>query len=237
MQRKNLSISVKKFYTDVDGNIIDKNTEFPIGSEFRVNLPVWLWGKFDYRSQYSISRRLTPFVSNAWKFFNMYVAASYEFLVFSGANGIRSQIGTGDVVFVYTDDVINPTYFVFIVVTGQNLNPYASIVQDVDGSLISLMFKYDSVQNPFNYQQELEYIQFDKLGNSKRSTIQPDTFLPPSNKHTDVIDIELEMMLTEYFSLNTYLLFETDIITFTHELAGDFQPRTSSDFYINAKMI
>lgn len=235
MERKSLSISVQKFYTDVDGNILDKNT---LPSDLKITLPVWLMGRFDYSGHYSLSRRLTPFLNDSWKFFNMYVSTSYDFLIFSGANQIRSRIRPGDLIFVYSDDVINPNFYSFIIISGE-INPYSSIINDLDGSINCLMFKYDSIQNTLNYQEEIEYITFDKIGNTKRQSIQPDTFLPPSNKNTDVIDIEISILFTKYFSLNTYLLFNTDKISFTFLLASArFNENNKKDFILNeAKFI
>jgi hypothetical protein len=230
MSNKTINITVSKYYTDTDGIIIDKNT---LPNNLQEKIPFYLFGKFDKDSHYPIGRKLLPPLGGV-KFYNLYNGSSYDFLIFSGANQIRSRIKGGDMVIVYTDDPINPNYFIWIVVSG-NLLPIDSIFNNLDGTLRTDFINYESIQNRENYGENLQYVTFDKIGNQKTQTINPQgIYLPPSTEQNDILRMDLKIVLNNFFGLYSYILFDTDNLSIALICkTGNWEVNNSNDFKLN----
>lgn len=213
MQRlkvKNLAFTITKYYTDANGDIIDKNT---LPASFQIKLPFYLFGQFDRQSHFATSRKVVPTIA-PWIFYNFYVSNSYDFLLITGANGIRSRIGTSDLVFAYTDNVTNPTYFCWVVISGTTQN-IASIFDDCDNSLKAQHLLLDYTGNTSNFVEDIFFIVQDKMSDYKTQSFTPEQFVRPQQDNPNQSLIGLTFRNSKYLSLASYIEFESDLLSWT----------------------
>lgn len=228
MIERNLSFTIKKYYTDSNGNIISKAS---LSSDLQVQIPYYLFGNFDRDGYYSQAQRFTP-TYGGWYFYNFYVSTSYDFLLISGANGIRSLIGLADLVFAYTDNVILPSYFCWVVISG-GTQPIASIFDNLDGSMITKYIQMSSDSNRFNLDESINYITQNKLGDVKKQSYTPSQFVNEDSENPNIARIPLRMVLTKYFFISSYIYYDTDEMTYTLPLKiKDIDLNNPKDFII-----
>lgn len=211
---KALNITVTKRYTTVNGNIIDKNT---IPSDLQKKVPFFIWGKFD--SDGAFSRALNDtFPDPNLKYFNTFLAGSNDFLAFTGANEIKELVDVGDILQVYTDDIQNPSYFIWISISGSG-QPYGSILANVDGSMMCEYVLYNS-ENILNYDQPIRILHLSQLGDKLADSFSPEQGNSPYNRTDTIKNIRLDLAfkVTPYIGFNSYMLFESDVVTFNFML-------------------
>lgn len=218
LKHSTLPIEVKRFYTDVDGVIINKGAA-PVS--LQVDFPVYLFGEFDRLGSYYISQRIQP-PNNATKFLMSFVwgqGANPFFFGFSGLSDIQSQINLGDLVNVYTDNIIAPNYFIFIVVssTGRSM---ASVQQNTvttqrDGKygfLDAHKVQYFT-NNPVQWQQNFRVFTTDNLGVPQVNNINPYIFRNAYIENDRFIELYWKYPLNQYTGICFNYLFSTDEIT------------------------
>lgn len=208
------SIKVSKFFTDVDGQIIDKNS-VPIG--LQTKYPVFLFNTFDHNGAYKISLTDTPVQGDAF-FYRFYVESEgYDPLQFSGFNTIESQITTGDLVFVFTDDLANPNFFIYLIHSITNRS-VASIIKTLPCSGLEMGMLKLFYDNTLNFNELLRFVKTNQLGIYKSDSIAPLAYKTPDYQQVNVIDISLKnFRLTPYLGINTYIQHTSDILEFDFE--------------------
>ena len=203
-------VTIKKFYTDVDGVIIDKSTLPP---NLQVELPFYLFGKMDKDGSYKIANESTPVKESTWEYFKFVIASTYDFQLFTGLNTIKGQILTGDYVFIYTDSFDTPTYFCYIIITSGQRS-YASINDSLylEGITIDTIVYQSS--NVAQYTESMSLIILNRTGLYKDNQFNPIDFRDPYIRQDDIIRMKLQMLLSRYIGINSYILFDTDTINF-----------------------
>ena len=208
------SITVSKFFTDVDGQIIDKNT-VPIG--LQTKYPVYLFNTFDHNGAYKISLTDTPVTGDAF-FYRFYIESEgYDPLQFSGLNTIESRITTGDIVFVFTDDLLNPNFFIYLVhsITNRSI---ASIIKTLPCSGIQMGTLKLFYENLLNFNELLRFIKTNQLGIYKGDSLAPLAYKTVDYQQDNLIEIDLRnFKLTPYLGISTYIQHASDTLVFDFE--------------------
>lgn len=218
VRKHTIPVIVKKLYTDVDGVVIDKNT---IPAAIQKKVPVFLLGGFDLEGGYKIGLQSIAPDENL-KYLLTFVngkGSSFANVVgFSGLSTIQGYLKTGDIVQVYTDDLLNPSYFIWIVVQ----NTYASIA--------SIIGNTESTQNDkrigpimieeIHYKADIEdqlkeaiqILHYSNIGTWRANQIDPlGMYRTPFDVQTGLVRIPLKpLLLTQYFGLAMSIVFDSD---------------------------
>lgn len=208
------AIIVRKFFTTVDGTIIDKNT---VPVSLQVRYPVILFNAFDRRGSYKISFNENP-PTLGTVFYRSYIQNDgFDPTQFSGLNTIGAQISIGDQVFVYTDSIDNPTFFIYII---QSISDRAlgSIIESIPCSGLAMgNLKYFS-DNQQNYEEIFRIIKSNVLGIYNANSISPISLITPNYQQQNLALIPLTgNKLTPYWGIATYIRHDSDRLEFDFE--------------------
>lgn len=216
-----IPIQIKKIYSDVDGIVIDKNT---IPANLQVRVPVFLLGEFDRLGGYSIGlQNIAPDLNLKYlmTFVNGFGATSANVVGFSGVNTVQQQLKVGDIVTVFTDDILAPSYFIWIVVQN-NYSSIASIVGNMKsiqndrriGPIIIHEINYRA-DNDLQLGEGLQIVHYSNIGTWKANQIDPlGIYRTPFDVQTGLVRIVVNpVSLDQYIGINTNMLFASDVLT------------------------
>jgi len=95
-------ITLKRFYTDVDGVVLDKN-DVLIPDALKVQYPIWLFSQFDRAGAYYLcNKNFPPEVGTEYLCSFVYGISNPLFFGFSGLSDIQTKLIPGDLVSVNT---------------------------------------------------------------------------------------------------------------------------------------
>ena len=212
-----IAINVRRFYTDVQGVIIDKST---VPAALQVPFPVYIWGEFDRQGAYFIGNRIlppslsTPFLQTfAWG-----AGANPYFFGFTGLSDIQTQILPGSLVQVYADDLLAPNYFIWIVQSVSKASLASIVANSVserpDGRFNGL--DVERVQyftdNPDQWNNPIFVWETDLIGNIKQDSFSPYIFRTPKVSGTNFIEIQWRFPVNQYRGSCVSMLFDTDYL-------------------------
>lgn len=216
-----IPIVIKKLYTDVDGLVIAKNT---LPASLQQKVPVFLLGDFDRQGGYKIGLQSIP-PHESFEYLMTFVngaGANITGIVgYSGFSTIQNHIKVGDIVQVYTDSLLNPSYFVWIVIQ----NTYASIASIIGNSetlqndrRIGPIYVHEInyiADNDSQLKEAIQIIHYSNIGTWKANQIEPlGIYRTPFDVQTGLVRIQVKpFALDQYLGMNTNVLFETDRIT------------------------
>ncbi len=220
-----IPLKVRRFFTDVDGAIIDKAAA-PVN--LQTKYPVMMFGGFDLDGGYKTALQTVPPDPNT-KYLGTFIyglnCAYNSITGFSGLNDVKGQIKTGDIVHVFTDDLDNPNYFVWIVLSCTTAASFASIISNLktlqNDERIGSIFIDTIAFYSNNFEQwytPLNYMRVDNIGNYNNNPIQPLMFRNPLTEQQGFIVIETEFLLNQYLGINTYIEFDTNEMSFDFKL-------------------
>lgn len=215
-----LPVTISRIYTDVDGTVIDKAAA---PAAMQVAWPVYVLGAYDRNGGYRVGRLMLPPVAGAGYFLFSFVAGlGLPFPYATGLNTVNDLLTPGDLVQVWTDNVDNPTHFVFIVQNIRaNTAGYGSVLYDtinnerkkyVDNIDYYAYASGTSYDPQFNV--PLRLIRFNEMGNYRQDDINPLSFKDPIQFQQGFIRIPTRFELEEKFGFGTMMQFGTDTITF-----------------------
>lgn len=209
----NLQVNVKRYYTDVDGLIIDKST---VPANLQVSYPFYLFHKFDKNGGYRIGQETKP-VQGASKFYYSFdVDLSFDYWQISGNNSIRTVIRSGDTCIIFTDDTEAPTYLIWIVISCP-FQAYSSIVNNLARGLKVKDFLYIA-DNLDNYNEALHINIVNPIGIYKDEQYNPLAFKTRETVSQDFILVKLGFNLNQFIGLFSYMKYDTDSIQFIFNL-------------------
>lgn len=221
-QSGSLNIEVKRYYTDVSGQILVK-TDPAIPAALKVRMPVFLLGNFDRVGGYNIASRLA-LMPNGVVFLMTYLHGYNEpFLWDSGFNQVQQLFKKGDIICVFTDSLDAPSAFCFIQQSCQygalgSIISNTSTEQD-DGTIGQMIVNSISWQTD-NINQVLsswKLVRYDNLGLFKEETYT--NTIPPQFKLTDFIKVDMAFVMTQFFGINMNMLYETDYMNFNFNIS------------------
>lgn len=218
MLEHSVPLKISRYYTNVDGVVLDKNT---VPAALQTKYPVLLLGQFDRQGGYKKSLNSVPTMEGTFFYMTFVQGINSPFLSFTGVNTIKSKIKTGDIIEVYTDNLEAPNYFIWFVISAEPVS-IASIISNTestqnDGRIGTLFVKNYNyvVDNNNQYYEPIHYTRFDNIGNYRDEQIQPHIFITPSVQQSGILTIDTDFKLDQYIGINIYFLFETNEITLT----------------------
>lgn len=205
-----IELSVKRYFTDVDGTIVDKNT---VPAVLQTAYPYFLFSQFDQNGGYRISLEQAP-TKPGTHFLRWFVKDSdYNFIQFSGLNDVHKEINRGDLVFQFADDVENPNFFVFVVLQADKRS-IASIFKNNPSEYTLKNFKIFG-DNEEVFRMGIKKIQANRMGIYSSDTISVSSYKTPDYETDGFIKVPLSGRLNPYLGLVSYIPFSADEINYT----------------------
>jgi hypothetical protein len=204
----NLSLNIKRFYTDANGTVIDKTTA-PIAMQKK--MPFYLFNKFDRDSGYLIGQTVKPSLPGLFYLFTYVVGVGYNFLDFQFGNTIKQQLRNGDLVLVYADDPILMTTFCLIVIHSDYVG-YGGFLENMKNKNMKVSSIQYFTNNDKNWLEVFNITSVDNFGLYKDNTLQPIAYRDPYVFQADMIQIDYDMTFDDKTGLESYMLFDTDSI-------------------------
>jgi len=208
---RSFNLKVRRWVTDVQGLIVNKNT---LPQALQVKFPFFMFGKNDMKGGYRTSLSVCPPL-NGWQFLTAFINnapfSTFNITGFQGLSSIQNQILQGDIVQVFTDNIIAPNYFVWMVQTN---------LSGAMGSLLESKQKFNInywnyiVDNADQWSEIIFPTNTDGVGLRKSDGFNPlqhrtmDVFLPNILKLTWPFTVENDLALA------TYMQFACDSIDF-----------------------
>lgn len=221
-----LPITVQRIFTDVNFTVVDKNDP-AIPDVLKVAYPVYLFGEFDRQGAYQLARlNNPPDVNTFFLFTGIWSINNPYFAGFSGVSDIQRYIKPGDLFTVYTDNVLAPTWYIFIVLNSAT-KPLASVQSNMAnlppdkdyGYIRSNSFNFTTDNGDNQWSENIQYIRYNFLGLVKSNNLDPSIYQLPKLPRLNMVEVKWKSVITQYIGLNTYMLFDTNSMTFTFNLA------------------
>lgn len=215
-----IPVIVKRFFTDVDGVIQDKNT---ITDNLKTDYPFFVFGDFDRQGGYNTGLKVMPTLAGQYMmtFVEGNGVTSQTITGFNGFNNVRSQIKVGDIVHVYTDSLTAPQYFIWIILSSVN-GSIASMVGNSEthqrdgvlGKLYMDHFQYFTDNADAQWNKAINFVRSTNIASFSNNPVQPYIFKTPYTEQDGFIRIGCHFNLDQYQSIGTYFLFATEEIQF-----------------------
>jgi hypothetical protein len=217
-----LSVKVNRYFTDVNGTLVDKADAGLIAAGMAVNYPVFVLGQWDKESGYKAGLNIVaPLVPYYLTFVNGFGMTSNQIVTpFSGLNTIQPLLKAGDIVQVYADSLTAPTYFAWIVISG-SVSGMASVLANCssrqkDNRLMRLnCFEINFIAD-FTLQlpEAWHFVHVDNLGNVKDNQITYNMFNDPFNVLPNVLTFPTEFEFNQYIGIYLYMVLGVDTMNF-----------------------
>lgn len=215
-----LNINIKRYFTDVDGLIVAKGT---VPAALQKNYPVYLLGNFDRVGAYNIGQKTIPQpvgVPFLCTYVQGYNVPSFLFNpgFYNDPASVNQVLKFGDIVTVYTDNLNNPSNYIFIVQTC-DYGSLASIIsntqtQQQDGVIGRLNVKNIAYQvdNDNQLNQVWQMVSLDNLGQFKQMPLSPIIYKQPLYKLSDFITLPVSFLMSQFTAINFLMTFTSDSV-------------------------
>ncbi len=209
-----IGISVRRYFTDVDGAIIDKAAAPAV---LQTKFPVYTLGNFDRQSAWKIGSRTVPPVDGTFFVHTFVRGVNDQFLLSSGLNTVLQRIDLGSIVEIFTDSLTAPTTYVWIVQTNQ-IAGIASIISNTntvqaDGRTGQLHVKElgYTFDNPDQYEEIFRVVQSFNTGVANDNPLNTE-FKSPLDKQNGFQIVPVDFLFDQFTGLNFYMRYATDSI-------------------------
>jgi hypothetical protein len=226
---RSFTIKVKRYVTDNNGTVIP-NVAVP--AALQLSYPFYLFGEMDRQGGYRQGLSICPPPDGTYflcTFVNGAGFMSANIVGFNGLNTIKGQLQVGDVVLVFTDDVQNPNYYIWIVL--QSTVALASILSNLKTSqsdnrfnrLIAKTIIYNtSNNNLLQWNEALHIIRTDNLGLIKDDNMTLNPYEGPDNFLQNIVIVQLNedtgVLLDQFIEFSSYMLWSTDQIILNFQI-------------------
>lgn len=202
-------VQVRRFVTNVDGTIIDKNT---LPAFARVKYPVWLFNAYDAAGGYFAGIRNYPVGQGLFYLYNDTYGNTFNLLNFSGANNVKERLTIGDQFFIFSNSEQFPSFFVWIVLSVE-LRAYGSILNNpLDRGMNILSLQYNA-DNTLQFQEPIGIVKQNEIGNVNKDEFAPIQYKTPDYQQDTLVLIPFKnFRLNNYVGNYFYMLFDTDQI-------------------------
>lgn len=217
-----LSIVIERIFTDVNGTILDKNT---VPASLQVEYPLYVFNEFDRQGAYYLALKNTPPKPGYEYLCNFIYSVNNPFFFgFSGVSDIQRKLKPGDLCLLYTDSVLNPTYFIWIVQRTPNRS-IGSIMNNLCNLPVEPKYGYLHVsefdyytENVNQWNQDIQVIHANYLGLIHSNNAAPGIYRLPKTFDNGFVQVKSRFLLNQYIGLNMYILFDTDSMNFNFKL-------------------
>ncbi len=219
LKTHSIPITVKRYFTDVDGAIILKAAA---PAALQTSYPFFVFGDFDRQGGYTTGLKALPVMPGTFYLMSYVEGAgitSQQITGFTGLNTIRTRLRTGDIVHVFTDNLTAPNFFVWIVQSSRN-GSIASMVgnaetQQRDGAIGKIYiehFQYFSDNRDPQWAYPLHFTRSSNIASFKDEQVQPYIFKNPYTEQDGFIRVYCHFNLDQYQSIGTMFLYDTEEI-------------------------
>lgn len=223
VQAHSIPVKIKRFFTDVDGVIIDKNTA-PAG--MKTKYPFFVFGDFDKKGAYRAGLQFLPPQLGSKYLMSFVYGDGLPFLACNGFANVHAKFMIGDIIHVYTDNIVTPSVYVWIVVQN-NFASISSITSNTEtiqndgviGQLFAKDVMYiisDSQHEQWN--ESIHIVRFDNIGTCVDDQIQPYIFRNPFDEQQNLIRFGINFKIDQYIGFYSYIIFEEDELSFTFRI-------------------
>lgn len=220
-----VAIKVARYFTDVNGTVIDKTDAGLIAAGMVESYPVFILGEWDRQGGYRVGLSICPPIGNIRPlitFVNGVTGTSHNYITpFSIFNTIQQRLNIGDIVQVFVNDISSPSYFAWIVYSN-NVAPLASIIANLattqdDRRLMKLKAtEINFVCTNFTLQlsEQWNYYHVDNIGRIKNNGISYNMFNTPMRVLPNVLTFQTSFDINQYVGIATYIISDIDEMTF-----------------------
>lgn len=220
-----LALNITRYTCDSSGTVLN-DAAVPVDQ--RKAYPFHLFNEFDHRGGYSICDSIVQSQYRTNLFTVYVVGVGTPLFYFSPAATINSFLKKGDVVFVYVDDILAPSYFHFVVISATQ-GGYASLLAlthttQIDENLMYGNYRFDGFDYSWSNDQQLKYpiipiqTRFDS-SYRQQSPFNPIAFDSPYQRDTvKVRTIDIEMLINQYIGLTHFIAWENPLLTLSFKM-------------------
>lgn len=215
LKKFSVQTSVKRYTTDVNGviqNIIPAVAQIPF--------PFHLFGAWDKNGGYNIANLVTNKYDTKLLAVYTYGVNTPFFFANPFAN-INSVLKFGDIIFMYVDDYIAPTFYTYVIISARQ-GGYASYVDQSNISQIDDngawgVFKIFDFTMHWNDDEQLNY-PFFKIKTRFDGQYKYDTHDPLENRNAyqrenvKVIRIPCEVVLNQFIGISGFIPYENNYL-------------------------
>lgn len=222
-----LRVQVYRLYTDIDGKILDKN-DVLVPAVLQTDLPVYMLGNFDRMQGFKTGQQILPPFNVAAQFLFTYVhsAGQVPYLFATGFNNLNDRLVDGDVITVFTDSMVAPTCYAFIVQTcqygglGAIIANTEVIQEDGTRGLMKAFALYYQNDNRLQFDEQLRIVRMDNLGLYKADVLDNKIAQNPNVVFlNDFIEFPIDFFVTQYVGIYTRMLFATNSMIFNYKIS------------------
>lgn len=209
-----ITVNVNRYYTDMNGTILDKTT---VPDNLKVKFPFYLFNAFDKQGAYKIGNTLLPPIPPTEYLYSFVAKRFFNYFDFNPLNDIRYKIKAGDIVHVYCDNQLTPSYLIWIVISS----PFTSIASITENTLQILLEVFEilyTCDNVLNYNEALHLIEENEIGVYRDEQYLPLSFKGIDTVLQDFISIKLKIMMTRYIGIGTFIYFDTENMIFNFKI-------------------
>lgn len=218
--KKSLSITIKRVFTDVDGNVLIGGA---IPLDMRVTYPFYLLGEFDRLGGYKIGLRIVPPpippgqypVKYVTTFISGNSGSVWDIIQLNPLANIQNEITPGDLVHVFVDDLAAPNTFVWIV--QQNLDvAVGSVISNVVSNDKFSQLWVESITwattntNLDQFYQNIHIVRMDNLGTQNTDSFLGNLYRTPTTALNNLIKIPKKFKIDQYIGVYSSILYTTE---------------------------
>lgn len=207
----NLQVRIKRWYTDMNGVIIDKSL---VPAAIQVKVPVYLFNEIDKQGAFRNGRQIKPVFGGLFYLYSYVNGLGYNFLDFQVGNNIKQQFFNGDLILVFGDDPTLPNFLCMVQISASDQSYHSVLTNMKDKTFDVAKISYFS-DNKNNWSEPLTFIEQDNLAISKFDNISPLAYTDPYlYLNQDFLEITYPVKLTDKKGIAFYMLFDTNDISF-----------------------
>ena len=211
-----INVSIKRFFTDINGTII------AAPAALQISYPIFLLGGLDFRGGFKKALESCPPMEGVkyLKSFINGVNTPFEIVGFTGLSDIQGQMKVGDLVSVYVDSYLAPTYLVWIINSVNNAS-YGSIIDNLSTTqkddiynrlYIDELHYYTTNNNNDQWNEPIFVINMNNLGLNKTDSFLPLEAKTPFTFLPNVLAMKLKFKATQFIGLASYMRYGTNQI-------------------------
>jgi hypothetical protein len=223
-KKYSLNLNVRRFTTDANGTVLD---DAAIPDALKIPYPFHLFSEYDRNGGYAIADRIVSRVSRTILFAVYTWGLNTPLFFFNALATISNYMQKGDEIFVYVDDLNNPSYFTYVIIhTPQGA--YGSLVSQLNTTQLSGSpekwgtFKIFDIQYGWS-EADVRDIQLDQqiytIQTQFDSSFESNNFSPVAYYHPEYkpnvkkLTIPYNQIANQFFGLSTFIAYENPLLT------------------------
>lgn len=213
----NLNVNVKRYTTDANGTVLD---DAAVPANMQKAFPFHMFGEYDKNGGYAIADKILSQLDRTLLFGVYTWGLNTPLFPFNALATINNYLKKGDIIFVYVDDLNNPTIFSFVVLTTEQ-GAYGSLVSQLNTTQLDSSrwgaFKIFDVEytciNETQFDQPIYMIETRFDGSFRSDSIQPLAYYHPEYKTgVNKIIIPMDAIANQFFGFSSLMSFTNSLL-------------------------